>query len=188
VYLLEWLHLVALRDHCGCRFLITLGGCRQLDSLEQRISFGMCWRLFVADSGGCERSCTFPDGELKGNSDCSCHWVTLLVGRFLQCPIVWTWLVQHLLAARTTKCWSTQQGLVCRQACEPWEKKYLSLAHWYSPGDWLVFILWLVLFSTWWYNHLAHSITFSWTSCSKLFSVRRIESLHCSLSSSSGAL
>jgi hypothetical protein len=26
---------VALEDHCGCEVLITLDGCRHLDSLEQ---------------------------------------------------------------------------------------------------------------------------------------------------------
>jgi hypothetical protein len=31
--------------------------------------------------------------------DWSCHWLTSLVGRFLQCPIVRTRFVQHLLAA-----------------------------------------------------------------------------------------
>jgi hypothetical protein len=45
-------------DRCGCGFLVTLGGYRHLDGLEQRRSFGKCWWLFVADSGDCERSCT----------------------------------------------------------------------------------------------------------------------------------
>jgi hypothetical protein len=36
VHLLEQLHLVALGDRCGYGFLVTLGGCRHLDGLEQR--------------------------------------------------------------------------------------------------------------------------------------------------------
>jgi hypothetical protein len=34
VHLLEWLHLVALEDRCGCRFLVSLGGFRYLDDVE----------------------------------------------------------------------------------------------------------------------------------------------------------
>jgi hypothetical protein len=47
VYLLEWLHLVALGDCYGCGFLVTLGGCCHLDGLEQRWRSGTCWWLFV---------------------------------------------------------------------------------------------------------------------------------------------
>jgi hypothetical protein len=68
VHLLEWLHLVALEDRCGCGVLVTLGGCHHLDGLEQRWRSGTCWWLFVASSGDCEGSCTFPDGKPKGNS------------------------------------------------------------------------------------------------------------------------
>ena len=32
-------------------FLVTLGICRCLDGLEQQWRFGLCWWLFVADSG-----------------------------------------------------------------------------------------------------------------------------------------
>jgi hypothetical protein len=67
--------------------------------------------------------------------DCSCHWVTSLVGRFLR---------RHLLARCvipishwTTKCWSTQRGLACRQAREPREKNHESSCDWLSPGDWI---------------------------------------------------
>jgi hypothetical protein len=51
VHLLEWLPLVARGDRCGCEFLVTLGGCRHLDSLEQWWRSGTCWCLFVAGSG-----------------------------------------------------------------------------------------------------------------------------------------
>jgi hypothetical protein len=120
--------------------------------------------------------------------DCSCHWVTSLVGRLLRCPNCVDNVRAMPLSRWTTKCWSTQRGLACRQAREPQEKNCLSLAFWYSPGDWLVFILWLVHPSMRWYNHLTLSIIFPQTSCNKLFSVARIKSLFCSLSSSNGAL
>jgi hypothetical protein len=49
------------------------------------------------------------------------------------------------LSRRTTKCWSTQQGLACRQACEPWEKigcllpfNILPVIDWYSYCDWFI--------------------------------------------------
>ena len=48
--------------------LVSLGGCRHLDGLEQQRSFGMSWLLFVAGPDDCEGSCTFPGGELKCNS------------------------------------------------------------------------------------------------------------------------
>ena len=41
--------------------------------------------------------------------DCSCHWVTSLVGRFLWCPNEDEFRATPL-SRRTTKCWSTQQG------------------------------------------------------------------------------
>ena len=39
---------MALGDRSCYGFLVTLGGCRHLDGLEQRRSVGMRWRLFVA--------------------------------------------------------------------------------------------------------------------------------------------
>ena len=41
------------------------------------------------------------------------------------------------LSRRTTKCWSTQRELACRQAHEPREKILCLLYDWISPGDWL---------------------------------------------------
>ena len=114
--------------------------------------------------------------------NCSCHWATSLMGRFLQCPIVWMRFVQHLLAAKPPSVGLHNGDVAYWQAREPREKNWLSLAHWYSTGDWLVHS------STRQYNHLSHSFTFPHTSCSKLFSVARIVSLLCSLSSPSGAL
>jgi hypothetical protein len=44
-------------------------------------------------------SCAFLGGAPNATLvDCSCHWATSLVGRFLRCPSVWTRFVQHLLA------------------------------------------------------------------------------------------
>ena len=66
--------------------------------------------------------------------DCSCHWVTSLVGRFLR---------RHLLARcvipisrQTTKWLSTQRGLACWQAREPREKILVSLV-WLEFSQWL---------------------------------------------------
>jgi hypothetical protein len=67
---------ICLRDyiywHSGivvaADFFVTLGGCHYLECLEQRRSFGMSWSLFVASSGDCERSCTFPSEEPQGSS------------------------------------------------------------------------------------------------------------------------
>ena len=50
VHLCVILHLVAHEDHCGCGVLITLGGCRHLDGLEQRWSCGKSWWLFLDTS------------------------------------------------------------------------------------------------------------------------------------------
>ena len=119
--------------------------------------------------------------------NCSCHWVTSLMGRFLWHLLWWTRCVIPI-SCQTTECWSTQRGLACRQAHEPREGNHVSFL-WLDFSLWLVvIILWLVHSSTRWYNHPTHSITFLQTSCSKLFSVASFESLLCSLVSSSGAL
>ena len=68
--------------------------------------------------------------------NCSCHWVTSLVGRLLRRLLWWARCVISI-SHRTTKCWSTQRGLACQLAHEPQEKNWLSLALWYSPGDWI---------------------------------------------------
>ena len=111
--------------------------------------------------------------------DCSCHWVTSLVGRFLRCPIVWMRFVQHLLAAEPPSVGQHNRDVACWQACEPQEKIGCLLPFGILSVIDLVFILWLVHSSTWWYNHPTHSFIFVQTSCSKLFSVVRIESLLC---------
>jgi hypothetical protein len=84
VHLLEWLHLVALEDRCGCEVLITLDGCRHLDSLEQRWRSCTYWWLFVAGSGDLVRGLVPSPAKSRKVTlvDCSCHWVTSLVGRF----------------------------------------------------------------------------------------------------------
>ena len=120
--------------------------------------------------------------------DCSCHWVTSLVGWFLRCPIVWTRFVQHLLAAEPPSVGRHNGDIACWQAREPREKIGCFLPFRILPVIELVLILWLVHFSMWRYNHLTYSFTFPQTSYSKLCSVTRIESLICCLSSSSGAL
>ena len=119
---------------------------------------------------------------------CSCHWVTSLVVRFLRCPIVWMRFMQHLLAAEPPSVGRHNGDIACWQAREPREKIGCLLPLGILPVIDKVFILWLVHSSMRWYNHLTYSFTFPQTSYIKLFSVARIESLLCRLSSSSGAL
>ena len=120
--------------------------------------------------------------------DCSCHWVISLVGRFLRCPIVWTRFVQQLLATEPPSVGRHNGDIACWQAHEPQEKIGCLLPFGILQVIDLVFILWLVHSSTRRYNHLTYSFTYPQTSCIKLFSVARIESLLCSLRSSSRAL
>jgi hypothetical protein len=80
----------------------------------------------VAVSGDCEGSYTFPNGEPKDNSS------GLPV---IELPHLWVGScgVQRVdevratpLSHRTTRCWSTQRGLACRQTREPREKNHVS--------------------------------------------------------------
>ena len=119
--------------------------------------------------------------------NCSCHWVTSLVGRFLRCPILWTRFVQHLLAAEPPSVGRHNGDVACWQACEPREKIDCLLPFGILSVIDFIFILWLVHPSTRWYNHPTHFFIFLQTSCDKLFSVIRIKSLICYLSLSSGA-
>jgi hypothetical protein len=124
---------VALGDRCGCRVFVTLGGCRHLDGLEQQRSFSTSWSLFMAGFGDCMGSCSFLGGELKGNSS-----GLLVLLSYL------TWVGScgvHLLdevyatplSRRTTKCWSIQWGLACRQAHEPRERNLISCVIGFLP-------------------------------------------------------
>ena len=153
--------------HCGTSWviwagceLVTLGVCQHLDGLVIGGSLSRVGDCLRPRSIACEGSCAFPSGAPKETLvNCSCHWAMSLVGRFLQCPIVDEVRATHL-SCRTTKCWLTQRGLACRQACEPREKNRVSFL-WLNFSWWLVvIILWLFNSSTWRYNHLTHSITF----------------------------
>jgi hypothetical protein len=82
----------------------------------------------MVGSGVCEGSCTFPVGEPKDNSS------GLLVSlSYLTCGYVLSVsnCVDEVCATplnrRTTKCWSTQRGLACRQAHEPRKKNLVSI-------------------------------------------------------------
>ena len=133
VYLLEWLHLVALGDRFGYGFLITLGGCHHLDGLEQRRSM---WHELMIVRGhltvivrGLVPSPT--ESRKVTLVDCSCHWVTSLVGWFLRCPSE-DEVHATPLSRRTTKCWSTQQG------------RSVSASTW-TLGENCVSLLWLFI-------------------------------------------
>jgi hypothetical protein len=133
---------VTLGDSCGCGFLVTLGGPPRWLEAAMKV-----WHMSVIVHGwlrwSCEGSCTFPDHVIE-----------------LPHLSVGSYGVQHVdevratpLNLQTTKCWLTQRGLACRQACEPQEKNHLSLAIGFLP----VFILcWLFdwfISSTQRYNH-----------------------------------
>ena len=136
--LLEWLHLETLGIRVALRIsLVTLGGCHHLDGSVQRWRIGTSWWLFVAISGDCEGSCTFPGGVPKGNSS------KLLVSlSYLTCGSVLTvsYRVDEVcetpLSRRTTKCWSTQREHSVLASTWTSGENRLSLALWYSPGDW----------------------------------------------------
>jgi len=49
--------------------------------------------------------------------NCSCHWLTSLVGRFLRCPSE-DEVCATPLSRRITKCWSTQRG--CSVSVSTW--------------------------------------------------------------------
>ena len=118
--------------------------------------------------------------------NCSCHWVTTC-GSVLAMSYRVDEVCETPLSHRTTKCWSTQQGLACWQAREPREKNQLSRL-WHSSGDWYYIHLVIGSSPTWRYNHTTCLFTFLQTSWYKLFSVIRIESLAYYLHSSSWAL
>jgi hypothetical protein len=83
----------------GCE-LVTPGVCWHPDSLVIGGSLSKVGDCLRARSVAFEGSCAFPGGASKATLvNCSCHWATSLVDRFLRCPIVWTRFVQHLLAA-----------------------------------------------------------------------------------------
>ena len=109
----------------------------------------------------------------------SCHWVTSPMSRFLRCPIVWTRFVKHLLAVEPPSVGRHNGDVACWQACEPREKIDCLLPFSILLVIDFIFILWLVHLSTRRYNHPTHSFIFLQTSCGKLFSVIRIESLLC---------
>jgi len=82
--------------------------------------------------------------------NCSCHWVTSLVGRFLRCPIE-DEVRATSLSHRTTKWWSTQQELACQQAHEPREKNHCVHLLWligFLPMIGLYYIGWFICLYT----------------------------------------
>jgi hypothetical protein len=106
----------------GCEILVTFSGCRHLDGLEAAEELWQEWCLFLATSRWfCEGCCAFPGGASKATLvNCSCHWViSLAVGSY---GALGEFGFGLPISYRTTRCRSTQRGLVCRQAREPQEK------------------------------------------------------------------
>jgi hypothetical protein len=107
---LEWdwrsssaLHWVA--SSCGTTWklwasceLVTLGVCRHLDVPVIGGSLSGVGDCLRPRSIACEGSCVLPCGAPKATLvNCSCHWDTSLVGRFLRCHLLVRFM-QHLLA------------------------------------------------------------------------------------------
>ena len=162
MHLLKWLHLLAVGDRLSYGFLVTLGGCHHLDGLKQQRSIGMCWWLLVAISWWFVRGLVPSPAESQKITlvDCSCHWVNSLAVRFLRCPIVWTRFMQYLLAIEPPSVGRHNGDQHASKHVNLRRKILCVLCDWISPGDWIVFILWLVHSSMRRYNHHTHSFTF----------------------------
>ena len=159
--LLEWLHLEALGVRVSLRIsLVTFGGCRHLDGLEQRGSLSGGWWLSLAPIVMIVRgSWPFPGREPKGTL-VNCSW------------LVWS----SSCVGCAAPYWGF--GVWCQLACEPpseWiatMRSSLPASNWTLVKNhcvhplilrWLVFIVihscdWLAHFSTRRYNLLAHSL------------------------------
>ena len=160
--LLEWLHLEALGIRVALQIsLITLGGCHNLDSWSS--DGGSTW---VGD-------CLWPPSVIVRGVvpslvecqkitlvNCSCHWVTSLVGRFLWCPIVWMRFVQHLLATDPPSVGRHNRDYRAGKHVNIGRKIGGLLSFGILPVIDLVFILWLVHSSMRRYNHLTYSFTY----------------------------
>jgi hypothetical protein len=92
VHLLEWLYLVSLGALFCCGFLITLGGCRHLDGLEQWRSFGMLVIVRGHSLWSCEGFLGLFPGRVPKVILMECLWLVYLC-RFLRHPCVGFWLV-----------------------------------------------------------------------------------------------
>jgi hypothetical protein len=176
-----WVYiLVALEDRLSCGILVSLGppprwlgGSR---GVVARVVLVLGHLLMI-----CEGCCAFPGGAPKATLvNCSCHWATsFAVG---SCGALGELGFGLPISHWTTRCRSTQRGLACRQAREPWEKN-------------LVFILCMIGFvpvighHILWLVHplrggmkiISSPFTFPQTTCNKLFSVISCESLFLSL-------
>jgi hypothetical protein len=183
--------LVALGDCCDCGFLITLGDCRHLDGWWIVDWWG---DLVIVSTPNqeviCEGLLWFPGGVPNSNSSglLVSYNFSPLVG---SCGAFWEARCVIPISHRTTWCRGTQQGLDCRQASEPREKKSIVSS---LISQWIVLIdIHLVMIGflpvighhILWLVHLRHggikitylSFTFPQTSCNKLFSVISFERL-----------
>jgi len=110
VYLLVWLHLVALRNRFGYDFLVTLGDCRHLMAWSSGGALARVGDCSWSSPSDCEEFCAFSGGAPKATLvDCTCYWATSLAGRFLR-YLSEDEVRATPLSRRTTKCWLTQCG------------------------------------------------------------------------------
>ena len=154
--LLEWLHLEALGVCVSLRIsLVTLGGCRHLDGLEQRGSLSGGWWLSPAPIVVIVRgSWPFPGGEPKGTLvDCSwLVWSSSCVG--CAAPY-WGFGVWSQLAREPPSEWiaTTRTSLPASK----WTSVKNHCVHHWFRGDWSSLLFILVID---WFIHLHGGIIF----------------------------
>ena len=153
---LECLHLEALGVRVSLRdLLVTLGGCRHLDSLEQQgLLSGDWWLSLALIMVIVMGSWPFPGGEPKGTLvDCSwLVWFSSCVG--CAAPY-WGFGVFCQLAHEPTSEWiaTTRTSL----SASKWTSVKNHCAHHWFRGDWSSLLSTLVID---WFIHLHGGITF----------------------------
>ena len=144
--LLEWLHREALGDCVSLRvWLVTLGGCRHLDGLEQRGSSSEGWWLSPALIVVIVRGYwPFSGGEPKGTL-LDCSWLVWSLS-YVGCVApyrgfdVWSQLAREppseWIAITRSSLLASKWTLEKKSLCSSFDSKVIGF-HWYSS-------LWLI--------------------------------------------
>ena len=126
----EWAYKHEGMTRCT-KYVLSIG---HLDAWSSERALARVGDCSWPSPGDCRGYCVFPSEEQKATLvDCTCHWATSLVARFLRCPSE-DQVCATPLSRQTIKCWSTQWELACRQAREPKEKNLC------------IHLLWLIRF------------------------------------------